>query len=208
MLPNAFFIHFNFNTSFFSFVVVVIQLLSHVWLFWPHGLQHASPCPSPSPGVCSNSCLLSQWYHPNISSCFIPFFSCLQSFPAAESFLMRWLFASSGQSIDWSFSFSISISQSFQRMLKVDFLWDWLVWYFRPRDSQESSPAPHFKSINSLELSLFLWYYMIWIRISKWSFWDKERDGSMCFCVFSSVKLPQENTSWTVWKTKCFNGTV
>ena len=66
----------------------------------PHGLQHArTPCPSPTPGVDSNSCLLSQWCHPTISSSVIPFSSCLQSFPTSGSFQMSQLFASGGQSI-------------------------------------------------------------------------------------------------------------
>ena len=54
---------------------------------WPHGLQHARPlCPSPTPGVYSNSCPLSRWRHPTISSSVVPFSSCLQSFPASGSF--------------------------------------------------------------------------------------------------------------------------
>ena len=66
----------------------------------PHGLQHARlPCPSPSPGVGSNSCPLSWWCHPTISSPVIPFSSCLQSFPASGSFPMSQFFASSGQRI-------------------------------------------------------------------------------------------------------------
>ena len=66
----------------------------------PHGLQHARlPCPSPSPGACSNSCPLSRWCHPTISSSVIPFSSCLQSFPASGSFLMNQFFESGGQSI-------------------------------------------------------------------------------------------------------------
>ena len=66
----------------------------------PHGLQHTRlPCPSPSPGACSNSYPLSQWYHPTISSSVVPFSSFLQSFPASRSFPMTWLFASVGQSI-------------------------------------------------------------------------------------------------------------
>ena len=66
---------------------------------WPRGLQHNSfLCPSPSPGTCSNSCPLNQWCHPTISSSFVPFFSCLQSFSASESFLTTWLFALGGQS--------------------------------------------------------------------------------------------------------------
>ena len=67
---------------------------------WPHGLQHASlPCPSPTPGACWNSCPLSQWCHPTISSSVVPFSSRLQSFPTSGSFQMSQLFTSSGQSI-------------------------------------------------------------------------------------------------------------
>ena len=67
---------------------------------WPHGLQHARlPCSSPTPWVCSNSHPLSWWCHPTISSSFIPFSSCLQSFPGSGSFLMSRLFAWRGQSI-------------------------------------------------------------------------------------------------------------
>ena len=66
----------------------VVQSLSRVRLCNP-GLQHTRPpCPSPSPGACSNSCPLSQWCHPTISSSVVPFSSCLQSFPASGSFLM------------------------------------------------------------------------------------------------------------------------
>ena len=66
----------------------------------PHGLQHTRlPCPSPSPGACSNSCPLSPWCHPTVSSSVIPFPSWLQSFPALGSFLMSQLFTSGHQSI-------------------------------------------------------------------------------------------------------------
>ena len=66
----------------------------------PHWLQYTRlPCPSPSPGVCSNSCPLSQWCHPTISFSVIPFSSCPQSSPASGSFPMSQLFASGGQSI-------------------------------------------------------------------------------------------------------------
>ena len=72
---------------------------------WPHELYHARlPCPSPSPGVCSNSCPVSQWCHPTILSSVTPFFFCPQSFPAVESFPMSWLFASGSQSIGASTS--------------------------------------------------------------------------------------------------------
>ena len=74
----------------------------------PHWLQHARlPCPSLSPGVCSNSCLLSQWCHPTISSSVSPFFSCLKSFPVTGSFPIRWLFTSGDQSIGASASASV-----------------------------------------------------------------------------------------------------
>ena len=73
-----------------------------------NGLQHAKlPCPSPFPGVCPNSCPLSRWGHPTISSSVIPFSFCLQSFPAPGSFLVSQLFASDGQSIGASVSASV-----------------------------------------------------------------------------------------------------
>ena len=71
----------------------------------PHGLQDTSlPCPSLSPGVCSDSCPLSQWCHPTISTSVSPFFSCPHSFPASGSFPVSQLFASGGQSIEVSAS--------------------------------------------------------------------------------------------------------
>ena len=74
----------------------------------PHGLQHARPpCPSPTPGVYSDSCPWSRWCHPTISSSVVPFSSCLQSFPASGSFPMSQLFASGGQSIGVSASASV-----------------------------------------------------------------------------------------------------
>ena len=67
---------------------------------WPHGLQHTRlPCPLPTPKACSNSSPLSRWCHPTISSSVIPFSSCLQSFPASESFPRSQFFTSGGQSI-------------------------------------------------------------------------------------------------------------
>ena len=74
----------------------------------PHGLQHARlPCPSPTPGACSNSCPLRWWCHPTISSSVVPFSSCLQSFPASGSFQMSQFFTSGGQSIGASASTSV-----------------------------------------------------------------------------------------------------
>ena len=66
---------------------------------WPYGLQHARPpCPSPTPGVYSKSCPLSQWCHPTISFSTVPFSSRFQSFSASRSFQMNQFFASRGQS--------------------------------------------------------------------------------------------------------------
>ena len=78
---------------------------------WTHGLQHARlPCPSPSPGACSNSCPSSWWCHPTISSSVIPSSSPLQSFPASGSFLVSRLFASGGQSIGtWALASVLSV---------------------------------------------------------------------------------------------------
>ena len=73
----------------------------------PYGLQYATlPSPSPTPGACSNSCPLSRWCHPTISSSVIPFF-CLQYFPASGSFPMSQFFASGSQSIGASASASV-----------------------------------------------------------------------------------------------------
>ena len=98
------FLHFpklNFNSVQFSHSVVSDSLQ-------PHWLQHKRlPCPSPTPRVYSNSCSLSWWCHPNISSSVIPFSSHLQSFPASESFPMSQFFTSGGQSIGVSASTSV-----------------------------------------------------------------------------------------------------
>ena len=74
----------------------------------PHESQHARPpCPSPTPGVYSNSCPLSQWCHPTSSSSVVPFSSCLQSFPSSGSFQISQFFASGGQSTGVSASISV-----------------------------------------------------------------------------------------------------
>ena len=76
-----------------------VQSLSRVWHFVTHELQHARPpCPSPTPGVHSDSCPSSQWYRPAISSSVVPFSSCPKSLAASESFPVSQLFAWGGQS--------------------------------------------------------------------------------------------------------------
>ena len=89
----------------------------------PHEVQHARPpCPSPSPGVHSNSCPSSQWCHPAIFSSVIPFSSCPQSIPASRSFQMSQLFASGGLKY-WNLSFSISPSNEYSGL--ISFTIDW-----------------------------------------------------------------------------------
>ena len=76
-----------------------VQMLSRIWLSanpWTAALQ--PPCPSPTPGVYANSCPLSWWYHPTISSSVVPLSSRLKSFPESGSFQMSQFFASGGQS--------------------------------------------------------------------------------------------------------------
>ena len=85
---------------------------------WPHWMQHTRPpCPSQSPGACSNSCPSSRWCHPAISSSVIPFSFCLQSCPASGSFLVSQFFASGGQSIGVSAATSV-----LQWICSTDFL--------------------------------------------------------------------------------------
>ena len=89
---------------------------------WPRESQHARPpCPSPTPGVYSNSCPSSRWCHPAISSSVVPFSSCPQSLPASGSFPMKQLFSWGGQV--WSFSFSISPSNEYSGL--ISFRMDW-----------------------------------------------------------------------------------
>ena len=111
----------------------------------PHGLQHVRlPCPTPTPGAYSNSCSLSQWCHPTISSSVLHF-SLFQSLPQSVSFQMSQLFAWGGKSIGVSVSTSV-LPMNIQEWFPLG----WLVESpCSPRDSQEFSPTLHFKSINS-----------------------------------------------------------
>ena len=89
---------------------------------WPHGLQHARlPCPSLSPRACSNSCPLSPWCHPTISSSVTSFSSGPQSFPASGSFPVSQLFAAGGQT--WRFSISISPSSEYSGLISFSIYW-------------------------------------------------------------------------------------
>ena len=115
----------------------------------PHGLQLTRlPCPSPTPGACLNSCPSSRWCHPTISSSVISFsiFNLSQ-----HQGLFQWV--SSSHQVAKVLEFQLQ-HQSFQWTLRTDLLYDGLVESpCSPRDSQESSPTPQFKSINSSVLS-------------------------------------------------------
>ena len=128
-----------------------VQSLSCVRLFatpWIAACQ--SSLPSPTPRVHPNFCASSRWCHPAISSSVIPFSSCPQSFPVSGSFPMSQLFTWGGQSI------GVSASTSVLLMNTQD--WSplgWTGWIsLQSRASQESSPIPQFKSINSSALGL------------------------------------------------------
>ena len=107
---------------------------------WPHELQHARlPCPSLSPGVCSNSCPLSWWCHPTVSFSVTLFF-CDQSSPSSRSFPVSQLFTSGDRSIGASASAStlpVNIQDRFSLGLLLCSPWS-------PKDSWETSPEPQF----------------------------------------------------------------
>ena len=108
--------------NFLSRILTVVQISVVSDSLQHHGPQHTRlPCPSPTPGVCSNSCSLSRWCCPTILSSVTPFSSCLQSFPASRSFPMSWLFVSGGQSIGAQLQ-----NQASQWIFRVDFFGtDW-----------------------------------------------------------------------------------
>ena len=96
----------------------------------PHESQHTRPpCPSPTPRVYPNSCPLSWWCHPIISSSVIPFSSCLQSFPASGSFPMTQFFASGGQSIGVTASISV-LPMNIQDWFPLEWT-DWISLQFK-----------------------------------------------------------------------------
>ena len=115
-----------------------------------HGLQHARPpCPTPTPKVYPNSCPLSQWCHPTISSSVVPFSSRLQFFPASGSFPTSQLLTSGNQNTGVSASTSV-LPMNIQDWSPLE----WTGWIsLQAKGLTRSSPTPQFKSINSLVLS-------------------------------------------------------
>ena len=135
---------FNISSIQFSHSVVSDPL-------WFHGLQHARLfCTPLSPGGCLNSGLLSLWCYITISSSAALFSFCLQSFPASGSFPMSWLFTSGGQTIGASASATV-LPVNIQGWFPLGLT---CLTPCSPSDTQRWSPAPQFKSISSLVLSL------------------------------------------------------
>ena len=124
--------------------MLLFSRLSHVWILaTPWTAVHQASCPSLSHRVCSNSCSLSQWCHPTISSSTTPFSSCPQSFPTSQSFPVSQLFISGGQSIGVSAS-ALVLPINIQGWFPLG-LTGWSP--SSPRDSQESSLALQLESI-------------------------------------------------------------
>ena len=135
----------NGSRSFLLHQLLFFSLLVMSEFLQPHGLQHTRlPCPSLSPRVYSDSCLLSWWCHPIISSSVVPFPSCPQSFPPSGSFPVILVLL-----IRWPKYCSFSISPSDEYSGFISFRIDWLYLL-----AKESSPTPHFENIYSSALSL------------------------------------------------------
>ena len=166
----------------------------------PHGLQHARlPCPSPTPGACSNSCP-SQWCHPTISSSVIPFSSCPQFFPASGSFPVSQFFPSGGQNI------GISASASVLPMNIQD--WFPLGWTdcFEPSIGwlQTNSFVVNF-SLNPLDRR------MPCLELPEGSPWSSDVFFSLhtLFCLIStSAELPYKEMGTASWSTLGNAGSV
>ena len=144
----------------------------------PHGMQHTMlPCPSPTPWTYSNPFPENQWCHPTISSSVLPFFTCLQYFPASGSFPMSQFYALGGPITEASASVLPTNSQDW-------FLLGWTGWIsLQPRDSQESSPTLQFKSNNSLVLSFLYSPILTFIH----DYWKNHSLDSMDLCWQSNV---------------------
>ena len=143
----------------------------------PHGLRHTRPpCPSPTPGVYLNSCALSRWCHPTISSSVVPFSSCLQSFPASGSFQVSQFFTSGGQSIGVSASASV-LPMNTQNWFPLG----WTGWVFLLSNSLKSL-LQHHSSKASIQYSAFFIVHCV---------------GQKIICVFpQSVTEKPKQTSW------------
>ena len=171
---------------------------------WPHRLQHTRlPCPSLSPRVCSNSYPLSQWCHPTISYFIVnhlilcrPLLLLPLIFPSIRVFSnesvlhIRW-------PKDWSFSFSISPSNEYSRLISIRN--DWLDLLAVQR-TQESSPTPQFKSISSSVLSLLYGPTLTSIH----DYWKNHSFHSRDLCRQAKIRLEDCDWSMLGFLNRCF----
>ena len=159
---------------------------------WPHELQHSRvTCPSLSPGVCSDSCPLSQWCYLTISLSGIPFSFCLQSFPPSGSFPVSQLYASGGQSTG-HLSFSLSISPSNEYSGLISFRMDWFD-LLTVQGTLKSLLQHHSSKASVLQCSAFFMVrlshpYMTTektIALTRWTFVSKVMSLLLicCLCV-------------------------
>ena len=150
-----------------------VQSLHHVLLFVTPWTQHSRlPCPSPSPGACSNSRPSSRWCHPTISSSVVPFFSCLQSLPSSGSFPMSQFFASGGQR-SYVSSFKLSKQQIYnerdlgRKMLR---LWGhkyYVQWGLMRTESTKSKRLTAHSVTNTVHKERSLWWAKYNVKQSK-----------------------------------------
>ena len=139
----------------------------------------ARSCSSLSFGAYSNSCPLSRWCHPTISSSVTPFYSCPQSFPASGPFTMKRLFELGGQIIGAS-----ALASVLPRNIQDWFLLGLIsLISCCPRDTQKSSPTPQFERINSSALSLL--YVSTFTSVHD--YWENHTLNYMNFCWQSDV---------------------
>ena len=166
----------------------------------PHGLPHTRlPCTLPSLSACSNSCLLSQWWHSIILLSVIPFF-CLQPFLASGSFLMSELFPSGGQSIGASASASVlpmNIQDWFFRI-------DWFDLFavqgtFKSLLQHHSSKASVFQCSAFFMVQLSHWYMTTGktIALTRWTFIGKVM--SLLFNILSRLVIAFLSRSKHIW---------
>ena len=150
-----------------------------------HGLQHSRPpCPSPTPRAYSNSCPLSRWCHPTASPSVIPFSSCLQSFPSIRVFSSESVLHIKWPNY-WSFSFSLSPSEEYSGLISFEI--DWFYLLASPRDSQESSLTPQFKSIDFSVLSFLNSPTGRTVALTRWTFVGKVM--SLLFNILSGLVI-------------------
>ena len=155
----------------------------------PRGLQHNRlPCPSPSPRACSNSCPLSHWCHPTISSSVVPFSSGLQPFPASGSFLMTQLFASGGQSIRLSTSasgFPMNIQDWFPLGLtsSISLLSKWLSRVFSITEASIIQHSAFLWSNSHMLFNMLSWFVILFLPKSNHYIYIYTHT-CICICIY------------------------